>query len=217
MISGAKEMITGGAKKAFAAAKEASGIRQVRRGEAALDSAKSIAKEVTDARKVVADRVKELVKGGADKDKALRYAIDEVNLPQTTLEGRQAIDKMGPKALKDPSINALRKKFNASLDFIAPAVRAADPAVSKAAIGKEFLQVLPEGFTRRLLATAGAGGSYFNPALLAPTAAFSPFTTGVATSLAGVAGKGIEGLTRSQMRRALVSALASRSNTEEGK
>lgn len=218
MISGAKEMVTKGAQKAFGAAKELTGIRQVKRGAEALDSAKDAVKKVFDVREAVAARAKELVKAGAEKGKALKYAVEELKLPEATLEARQGIDAMSGKIMETPAGNALRNRFNASLKKIAPLIREADPAVAKAALGKEFLQLMPEGFGRRVIATAGLGGSVLNPGLIAPTVAFSPFATGVGTSLAGGASQAIQALTKSQLRRSLISALASRMNdNQEGK
>lgn len=220
MLAGAKEMVTKGAQKAFGAAKDITGIRQLKRGPEALDSAKDAVKNLFDVRDQVAARVKELVSSGAEKAKALKYAVTEANLPEATLEARQGIDAMSGKIMETPAGNALRNRFNASLAKIAPLVREADPGVAKAALGKEFLQLMPEGFGRRVIATAGLGGSVLNPALIAPTVGFSPFATGVGTSLAGAASKGIEGLGKNGLRRALISALASRMNNnsdQEGK
>lgn len=212
LAEGGKEMVTKGAKKAFGAAKELTGIRQVKRGTEVLDSARDSVKELNVARKAIASRVKELVKAGADKKKALAYAESEVNLPQMTLEARQGFDALPKKIVESPAGTALRKKFNASLDKIAPAVREADKPVARAALGKEFLDLVPEGFSRRVIATAGLGGSVFNPALIAPTLAFSPLATGVGTAAAGTASKAITGLTKTALRRALISAMASRAN-----
>ena len=215
LVEGVKESVTSGAKKAFGKAKELAGIRQVKRGTEVLDSARDSVKELSNARKAIADRVKGFVKAGADKDKALAVAMDEVNLPQMTLEARQAFDALPKKIVQSPAGVALRKKFNVSLDKIAPSVREADKPVARAALGKEFLSLIPEGFSRRVIATAGLGGSVFNPALIAPTLGFSPAATGVGTALAGATSKAATGLTKSQLRRALISAMASRVNGED--
>jgi BMFP domain-containing protein YqiC len=215
LVAGVKESVTGAAKKAFGKAKELTGIRQVKRGAEVLDSARDSVKELSTARQAIASRVKELVKSGAEKKRALDYVTkEEFNLPQMTLEARQSLDALPKKIVQSPAGSALRKKFNASLDKIAPAVREADPAVGRAALGKEFLNLIPEGFSRRVIATAGLGGSVFNPPLIGPTLAFSPLATGVGTAAAGTASKAITGLSKTALRRALISAMASRANKE---
>lgn len=211
LAAGAAEDLFKPAQKAFKAAKEASGIRSIAQGKGAVQTASEAFSGLQKVRDDVARQATALIKAGVPKRQALTAAFKSSRLGQATLEARQKIASLSKKVQNSPDVAALRNRLNAVLDRTAQAVREADPLVSRAKLGQDFIQFAPEGLVRRLASFGGLAAAPATGGTSALSAALtSPVTTGVATATAGAGNLALQAASKTPLRRAIMGALLNR-------